>query len=78
MVISSVSMIPCIWFHCGKQLSRRFAFYFNDFAYFFWKNLLYISVGGYKFFLNADAMATCFTFEILKPSFAHDAGVSLH
>lgn len=76
-VISSVSMIPCIWFHCGKQLSKRLAFYFNDFAFFFWKNVLCISIGSYKFFLNADAMATSFSFEIIKPFFAQDVDVSI-
>ena len=71
-VISSVSVIPCIWLYCDKQQSGRLAFYFNDFAYFFsWKNLLCVSIGSYKFFLNADAMATSFSSEIIKPSCAH-------
>ena len=69
MVISSILMKPCIWFHHSKQLSRRLAFYFNDFAYFFLKSLLCISIGGYKFFLNADAMAVSFSSETIKPSF---------
>ena len=74
MVISSVSMKPCIWFHCSK-LSRRHTFYFNDLFIFFLKSLLCISIGSYKFF---DAMATSFSFETIKPYFAHDADMSLH
>ena len=73
MVISSVSMKPCIWFHCSKQLSRRHTFYFNDLFIFFLKSLLCISISGYNFF---DAMATSFSSETIKPYFAHDADVT--
>ena len=75
MVISSVSVSPYTRFDCDKQLYRRFAFYFND-SYLFWKNLLCISIGNNKFFLNDDAI-TSFSSEITKP-FAHDADVSVH
>lgn len=61
IVISSVSMIPCTWFHCSKQLSRRLAFYFNDFAFSFLEKSC-ILIGSCKFFMNCWCYGNKFFF----------------